>query len=243
VRTVLSKTATTITVDSAPTATDSGDVIILSGTRGLTTAWPTHYDMWGLEALLATTDPTAFGITDTIGGKTKTGNTWHQGQVLSNGAVLRDLTLDLLQQACDLADIANNVTPGLIVTNHAIRRKYFGQLSASKRFIGEEKTMDGGWKYLEYNEIPFVVDPDASLTGTPGVLNRMYFLDLDSLVVITGKDWGWLDKDGSVLHLCTGTTSGYTGPLDAYEAVLRCYREFGTEAAQNNVVLADIKES
>lgn len=238
--------STTFTVATAVT-TSSSHAVMKTGSRS-STAWGTAYEVWGLEALIDSSNPTTNGITDTIGGLTRTGNTKWQANVLSNSGTNRDLTLDLMQQAFDQCDIEAGKTPGLILTNHAIMRRYFGLTSPDRRFTGSGLiTFDGGFKGLEFNGVPLMADKHAGLAQTPGTLNRIYFLDLGAFELHLLEDWKWMDRDGAILTRAVGTlTSGsysYAGQVDAYEAALFSYQQLGIDQANCHCVLKDISES
>jgi len=203
--------------------------------------------MWGLEALIGSGNPSTNGLTDLVGGLTRTGNAKWQSNVLSNSSVLRDLTLDLMQQMWDACDIAAGESPGLILTNHAIQRKYGGLLVPDRRFTGGLQTFDGGWRGLEFNGVPVMADKDAGLAQTPGTLNKMYFLDMGSFELFQLEDWNWMDRDGAILCRAMGTLSSgtytYAGLVDAYEAILTAYQDLGIDQANSSGVLADLAES
>jgi len=225
--------ADTFVIDVA-TTTDVNDVVILKGSRN-TAAWGTALEMWGLEALISASNP-GNGITDTIGGITRVGNAWWQSNVLGNSAVVRPLTLDLMQQAFDQSEIEGSSVPGLILTNHACKRRYASLLVADKRYPpGGEITLDGGYKALEFNSVPLVADKDASLTLTPQVLQSMYFIDMAALKLLVLKDFGWLDEDGDVLKFVTG--------YDMWEAVYGAYLQLAITNPPACTVLKDIDEA
>lgn len=237
--------STTFTVTTAVT-TSSSHGIFLTGTRN-SSAWGTSYDMWGLQGIVSTGNPgSGIGITDLLGTLTRTSNPDWQANSLTNSSVGRDLTLDLMQQAFDACDIAIGKTPGLILTNHAIMRKYANLLTPDRRYVNT-MTFDGGFKGLEYNGVPVMADKDAGLSTQPQLLGGMYFLDLDAFVLMVLKDWGWLERGGSVFHLATGTLSSgaytYVGNVDAWEAIYAAYQQLGIDNAKGLCWLGDINES
>lgn len=233
-RTISSITDSDTFVIDTSTSTDTDDVVILKGSRS-TSAWGVALEMWGLEALISNANPSN-AITDTIGGITRVGNAWWQSNVLSNSGTVRPLSLDLMQQAFDQSEIEGSSVPGLILTNHACKRRYASLLVADKRYPpGGEITLDGGYKALEFNGVPLVADKDASLTLTPQVLQSMYFLDMAALKLLVLKDFGWLDEDGEVLKF----VSGY----DMWEAVYGCYMQLAITNPPACTALKDIDES
>jgi hypothetical protein len=89
-------------------------------------------------------------------------------------------------------------------------------------------TLDGGFKAVEYNGVPMVVDKDC-------VNYNIFFIDESSLEIYQMSDFDWMDEDGAVLS----RVSNY----DAYEAVLYWYSELGVSKRNANVRLADITET
>jgi hypothetical protein len=239
IATITSATAGTLsTTTSVRTATD---IMILYGSRQSGT-WGVHQELWGLEALISDANPgTSSGITDLVGTLTRTGTVQWDANVLDNSGTNRDLTLDLLQQAYDVTEIESDEVPGLILANHAIKRRYAALLVADKRYPpGGDITLDGGYKALEFNGTPLVADKDASLSlGTNNSLNRIYFLTMSSLEMQVLRDWGWLDEDGSVLKMKPATESY----ADAWQAYMGAYLEMGIVRPNANCVLKDITET
>jgi hypothetical protein len=238
--------ATTFTVASAVT-TAVTDCVIKTGVRDAS-AWGTAFECWGLEALISDANPTTSGLTDTIGNLTRVGNTKWQANVLDNSGTPRALTEDLMQQAFDKCDIALGTTPGLILTNHAILRKYGALLTPDRRYTGKSLiTYKGGWKGLEFNDVPVMADKDAGLAQKPDTLQRIYFLDLGAFELHVLKDWGWNQRDGAILKQSVGTLSGgtwtYGGYVDAWEAIWCAYLQLGIDKAQSSCLLDDIIES
>jgi hypothetical protein len=215
---------------------------VLSGTTD-----PDCYEMMGLYGIVNDKDPeTAFttgGVAAAASGFTTAGTlqglavgtySWWQGQVFASSGgrhtSQRALTTELMQEAVDgveaqLADDTGGaLSPTIILTTRAIRRKYAEILKADKRFI-DWKVMDGGFKVLEFNGIPMAVDNDAND-------GDMYFLYEPSLALYRMSDMEWMEEDGNVLTKIAN--------YDAYEAVLFCYQELGCSRRNVNAVLADL---
>jgi hypothetical protein len=114
--------------------------------------------------------------------------------------------------------------PDTVMTTRAIRREYKELCEADRRHVNT-MTLDGGWKALEYNGIPLMVDDDA-------IDGEMYFLTLRDMQIYRMSDYQWMDKDGSILS----RISGY----DAYEAVLYRYAELGCNRRNSQGVLCDL---
>jgi len=221
----------TIGANSATISTvDSAVQITLSASATMTNNYYVcredsySYEMMGL--LGAIDDAT---YVSTFQGLSRTTYPWMKSNVLANGGTNRDLTLDLMQQASDEAEIDGGRI-SLIISNYALRRKYADMLVADKRYVNR-LTLDGGFSALEYSAggepIPFVVDRHA----WP---NQIAFLDESSLSLYRASDFDWMDSDGNILS----RVSGY----DAYEAILYCYANLGCTAPQHNTMLRDLTQ-
>jgi hypothetical protein len=212
---------------------------VLSGTSDVT-----RNEMMGLYGIVNDLDPDSCF---TVGGVGTTGfttagtlqslavsNTWWKGQVFASSGgrytSQRALTTELMQEAVDgveaqLADDAGGaLSPTIILTTRAIRRKYAEILKADKRFI-DWKVMDGGFKVLEFNGIPMAVDNDA-------IDGEMYFVYEPSLAIYQMSDLEWMEEDGNVLTKIAN--------YDAYEAILFAYWELGCSRRNVNAVLVDL---
>ena len=138
----------------------------------------------------------------------------------------RALTLNLMQKTFDKIETSagKDYGPDSIWTTKAIRREYLDIMQNDRRNVNTME-LDGGWKALEYNGIPLLVDDDA-------IDGEMYFLTLKDLQIYRMSDYDWMTKDGAVLSRITG--------YDAYEAVLFRYAELGTPRRNSHGVIADL---
>lgn len=235
--------ATTVVMTSAPGAAyaSGADAFIRTGVRDGTFA--KAGEMWGLEIVVSDKDPDQFtsparGVTDNFGeiDRSTAGGAFFKANIMTNSGTLRALTTDLMQEAMDRCDIASDETPGAILTNHAIKRRYASLLVADKRYPpGGDVTLDGGYKALEFNGVALVADKDASLTATPNVLQALYFVSMGSLEMQVLEDWQWMQKDGAVLSRVANK--------DSYEATLFAYMNLGCDRPNANCLLGDISET
>lgn len=133
---------------------------------------------------------------------------------------------DMLQYAMDTAEIHGDgmSTPDVLISEHKARRLYVALLQAQKRF---PNTMDlkGGFKGLEFNGLPWVVDKMCPP-------QRVYFLHMMDWVWFVMKNIGWIQRDGSVLK--------WVDQKDAYRAVLASYRNIACKQPANQTVLYDV---
>lgn len=143
-----------------------------------------------------------------------------------NAGVLRSLDTDLLQQAFDACELNGQATPTIGITTYGCRRRYIDLLVPDRRFVGEYTyKLDGGWKAVDYNGIPIVVDKDCPE-------GNLFFLSEPNLSIFQMSDFHWLDKDGSILK--------YVDRKDAWEAVLAWYAELATDRRNAHACIGDI---
>lgn len=141
-----------------------------------------------------------------------------------NGGTNRSLTLALIQASVTAVE-KNGGKVGMILSDHDVRDAYAALLTADKRYVNTLE-LDGGWKALEYNGIPWVADADCPP-------NTVFFLDLDHLFMMQMSDWDWMDEDGAVLSRVSGS--------DAYEAVLFWYADLATDRPRAFSFLRDVQ--
>lgn len=155
-------------------------------------------------------------------------NSWWQANVLDNSQTLRDISLDLYQQAIDEAEIVGDGEITIFLTTYGIRRETLGLLVADKRFVAPyEMDLDGGFRALSYNGIPIVPDRHAPK-------HIIFGLDEPTIKFYQMSDFEWMEEDGAVLSRLPG--------LPAYEATLFLYREMATTDRANNVRIEDIND-
>lgn len=215
---------------------------VLSGTTDVTRR--EMMGLWGINNELDPSDVfTDNGVVAASSGITTQGSlqslavasySWWKANVLAHASGRyqgqRALTTDLMQQAVDKTeaqladDMGGALSPTIILTTRAIRREYVDLLVADKRFI-DWKTMDGGYKVVEFNGIPMAVDNDA-------IDGEMHFLYEPALQIYQMSDQEWMERDGSVLNRIAN--------YDAYEATLFWYAELGCSRRNVQTLLADL---
>jgi len=138
----------------------------------------------------------------------------------------RALTFDLVQKMFDKIEIkvGKGVGPDLMLTTHALQRRYLDICQADRHIVNSMK-LDRGFEALEFNGIPFVTDRDA-------IDGEIYFLTTRDLAIYRMSDYEWMDLDGNVLSRVTN--------YDAYEAVLFRYAELGCTRRNSQAVLCDL---
>lgn len=148
---------------------------------------------------------------------------WQSNLIDLNGAALDE---DVIQAAFDTAEIEGDGVsePDLLISEHRARRLYVQLLQSQKRFTN---TLDlkGGFKGLDYNGKPWVVDKLCPP-------QRLYYMNSSDWCWFVMKEIGWLQRDGSVLK--------WVDKRDAYRAVLAAYRQFVCKQPANQTVLENI---
>jgi hypothetical protein len=99
--------------------------------------------------------------------------------VLANGAVARDLTINLMRDMRVSIFNACGERPDLIICDATMQEKYGNLLGPARRFTqdvslrGQRIALDGGYQSLDFDGIPVVADPNCS-SGKMLFLNTKY---------------------------------------------------------------------
>lgn len=196
-----------------------GDYLVMEDTLG--------NQMMGLRGIADDGDPPL--LSGGLHGLPVATKTFWTSQVFDNSATNRDLTLELMQQPLDAIDNNSDYTSAdveFLLSSTGVRAKYVSLLVAEKRFVNTME-LDGGFKGVDFNGIPLVVDPQC-------VKNRIYYVVPEVLKIFRSQDFAWMEKDGAVLSRVSGQ--------DAYEATLTHYGNLGCIARNALGLLDDISE-
>jgi len=211
-----------------PLAIDDTEFLVRASEQALTTGAAVNSDTgwknepWGLAALIDEGNPSK----ENIGGLDANAIGSWNAAVIENGGLPVPFNQDMLQQGMDHLDILGDGTVNFFMTTHGIRRQYLTSLVSNKRYVNTMQ-LDGGFKALEYDGIPMVIDKDCTR-------GRIYGLDLETLHMFSETDYQWMDADGSILQRLPNH--------DAYQATLYRYWELGTDARNRNLVIKDIED-
>lgn len=208
--------------------TADNDIFVRHGINNATTiAAPTEwYEIIGLEGIVDTSNPPVGNLQGVD--RTAAGNLfWQAGDGLGEIAVNDDLNDDYIQQAVDVVEKWGTV--GLILSNQGVRRNFFNHLSADRRYLVKtDAVYGGGFKAIEYNSHPFVVD-------TACKRKTMYVIDPSVLEIDVMTPWQWLDDDGHVLHRVTDRTL-------AFEAIYFGFNNLGVTNCRPMCKLTGVNE-
>lgn len=89
------------------------------------------------------------------------------GTVMSNGAIGRALTFDLMREMRRRIYSASGLKPDLIVTTPELHEKYGKLFGQQRRYVqevrlrGQTISLDGGYQMLEFDGIPVLEDVDC----------------------------------------------------------------------------------
>ncbi len=151
-----------------------------------------------------------------------------RGVVLGNNGVPRNISESILLDAIAVFE-EEEVEANLIMGTISQRNDLIKELSEKRRFVGTEKKLKGGIRAVEICDIDFTWDRDMTRGKTIVMDSRMLAFYQQT------KGMKWMGDDGSILSRITNK--------DAYEAVLRHYRELGTKKRKAVMVLDDINEN
>lgn len=149
--------------------------------------------------------------------------------VISNSSVNRELSIDLMLNACDLTRMRSGRNVNKIRMGLGQRRKYANLLLPDVRFA--PTVLKGGYETLTFSggdgSLEIVVDP---LTQP-----NMIFFEPDGVIQkYELASLGWGNLDGSQLH--------QRASYDEWEAFLRIYTNLGCEQRNCLTLLSDLVE-
>lgn len=228
VRTIVSKTDTSITVDSNVTLSD-GLYIVKASKTTTNDLNSTSYnnEVMGLLGMLddGTYVSSYFGIS-------RSSYTALKSYVLTLSG---NLTLSDIQKAYDAADQRGNGTIKTMWGHHSVRRTYLDLLTTFRRY-NDAKAMspDGGFKGasleadITYAEKPFKVDRDCPYGMIFGVDDSQMFH-----YYVTQPEWA--EDDGRILLR--------VADKDAYEARFRIFDNYVCDAPNTCFVIRNVNAS
>lgn len=215
--------STEVTVSAALDATiDDNDYVVRADSAYDNGSTVGSYEMMGLKGII---DDATY--VTTLHNLSRSTYEWWKCSTHandSNGGTNRDLDLDLIQASITAVE-KNGGSTNLIISSHDVRDAYAALVIADKRFVNT-LNLDGGFKALEYNGIPWMADSDCPP-------NTVFFVDTTHLQIMQMSGWDWMNKDGSTLSRVAST--------DAYEAVLYWYADLTTDRPRAHSFLRDVE--
>lgn len=156
-------------------------------------------------------------------------NSFWKAQVFGNSGTNRQIAFEDMQEVIDTIATQTDYSENdinLMLSNFPVRRSYYKLCVAERRQVNT-MNLDGGWKTLEFNGIPYVADSQCRR-------NRIYFMVLDTMSIYRTSDFDWMDKDGSYLNRVANA--------DAYEATLFHYGNLAFLSRNGNGLYEDLIE-
>jgi len=222
VSTVDSTTEVTVSAALDAGIEDNSWVIRANSTDGAGILPSDSYEMMGIKGIV---DDATY--VDTLHNLARGTYAWWKCSTHANddnGGTNRDLDLDLIQASVTAVE-KNGFKVNLIISDMDTRDAYAALVIADKRFVNT-LDLDGGYKALEFNGLPWLADADCPP-------NTVFFVSTDHLEIMQMSNWEWMDKDGSVLSRVADS--------DAYEAVLYWYADLTTDAPRAHSFLRDVE--
>lgn len=202
----------------------SGSYVVRMGAREATHATTnTPYEITGLDGLFD--DGTLLATFEDI---TVANYPKWKANILHNNSVNRELSIDLMLQACDLTRIRSGKNATIIRMGMGQRRKYAALLSPDVRFAPGK--LVGGYEELSFSAgdgaVKMVVDPDTQP-------NKMYFHPEGAIKKYEMEPLGWGNLDQQMHQV-----SGY----DLWDQFLRIYTNLGVEQRDCLTLMKDLVE-
>lgn len=152
-----------------------------------------------------------------------------KANIMSNSSVNRELSIDLMLNACDLTRTRSGKKVDVIRMGLGQRRKYANLLLPDVRFA--PTVLKGGYETLTFSggdgSIEIIVDPMTQP-------NMIFFEPKGVIMKYELTPLGWGNLDGSQLH----QRAGY----DEWDAFLRLYTNLGVEERNCLTLLKDLVE-
>ena len=179
-------------------AVNNGHYITVQGSKGL--------EITGLSAM--------FGTGDLYGLPRTTYNWLNPYKDASNTVI----SSSVIQQAIDYIDEVAGGTIDFIVSSYDVKRFYLDYMNLSRTNV-DYMNLDGGYKALSYNGIPFISDRFVE-DGT------MYLLNSGDFKLHQLCDWRWLEGEGGKIIRQKAGTPTYTATLVKYADII-CDKPIG----------------
>ncbi len=151
-----------------------------------------------------------------------------KANIMDNGQVNRELSIDLMLAAIDMTAARSSVSADIIRLGLGLRRKYFGLLAPDIRFA--PAVLKGGYEHLDFSQnsvVKMVVDPMTQP-------NRMYFEPNGCIKRYELTPIGWGGFDPNRMH--------WKANYDVADLYLRTYCNLGVEGRNELTLLDDLTE-
>ncbi|MEG1646483.1 MAG: phage major capsid protein [Clostridia bacterium] len=163
------------------------------------------YEITGLEAIFSADD---------IYGLSRATNYWLKPTI--KAVTTFDMTT--MHSIIDKLDFNAGSNIDMILASYASKYKYLNLLDVSRTNV-DYMTLDGGYKTLSFNGVPFVVDRFINE-------GDMYFLNTNDFKLHQLCDWRWIEGDGNKIIHQKSNTATYSATLVKYAEMI-CSKPIG----------------
>lgn len=208
--TAIDKTNKTITISGAAVTTAATDFAVVTGDYNI--------EAMGLGGIMSSSL--------TLQGLAPGTYEWWKPSVLSTGSN-RAISQALMRLAIDSSELEGGKID-MITTSYGVRAALEALMQQNVRFV-KPMELEGGYKVLEYDGIPLMVDRYHES-------NRMFFIDSSEIDLYQLSDFEWMEDDkGAALR----PVDGY----DKYAATMFCYETLVTYRRNAHTALLDLTEA
>ena len=198
------------------------DYLIKANSRGL--------EMMGIEGIIDDADPKTSSGAASLQGLAVASNAFWKAQAFGSYTSTAALAFEDIQEVIDSIATTTDYSDSdidFLFSNYGVRRAYYKLCIAERRSVNTME-LDGGWKALDFNGLPWVVDSQAKRQS-------LFFIVTDTMSVFRTSDFDWMEKDGSYLNRVAN--------VDAYEATLFHYGNLACLSRNGNGVLKGVIEA
>ena len=220
-------------VDSISVSAVSGNTVTLASAQTFSDgSYVFREDSRGNEAmgLIGLVDDGTY--LTTLQGISRTTYPEWKSTVLDNSGTARAITETLLDDAIFTAQETGEGNISLGLTGRIQFRKIGELLTADRRFAFST-TLQGGFKAIEWGDVPIVNDPRSPVDANGN--DMLFFIDESVISRYQLGPMNWDDEDGNILH----RNEGYA----TYDATLYEYGNLGTTDPANHAVIRDLSRS
>ncbi len=199
--TYVDRAAKTIKVSGTVSDLTEGNILTLQGSY--------QNELYGLPYLYATPAEAS-----TLYGNVRSAMTY----LMPSEKKVTSLTADIIQETLDDIEERSGGTINLMIASYDMRRKYLSSLQESRINV-DYMNLDGGFKSMSYNGIPFYADrfvPEKTV----------HFVNTDDFRLQQLGDWSWIEGDGGRILRQLDNKAAYGATLVKY-ANLICVRPIG----------------
>lgn len=229
----VSESAGTATISGAAVTTSSSHYIFRAGAGGATdnsgVVGDGQVELTGIQTIVNEQN-----VLHTLSGVTY--DSWN-ATVDSNSGTNRAVSENLVNKTIQAAEIKGGEKVNLLVGSDGVSRAIANLLTSTRRNI-DNVELEAGYSGIRWNTVlegTSNTGPIALVYDRDCPANSLYGLCTKELVQFVGSEWGWMDKDGSVLSRVDN--------VDAYEATYRKYHELATGKRNAHFLIADLTEA